>query len=165
MRTGIANLPLHSGCVPRWRFKNMKIEISAGGVVFKLKNKKPLILLIKDHNDKWTFPKGLIENNEDKIATAKREIAEEVDVKKISLITSLSSVKYWYKWQGELVKKTVYYYLFETKGQEKLVPQEEEGISEAKWFTPEKALKIASYRKTGGALLKEAIEKIKQVNQ
>ena len=93
----------------------MKIEISAGGVVFKLKNNKPLILLIKDHNNKWTFPKGLIEDNDAKIATAKREIAEEAGVKKVSLISSLSPVKYWYKWKGELVKKTVYYIFLKQK--------------------------------------------------
>ncbi len=138
----------------------MKIEISAGGVVFKLKNNKPLILLIKDHNNKWTFPKGLIEDNDAKIATAKREIAEEAGLKKVSLISSLSPVKYWYKWKGELVKKTVYYYLFKAKGQEKLAPQEEEGITEAKWFAPKKAIETANYKKTGHKLLKEAIEKI-----
>jgi len=141
----------------------MKIEISAGGVVFKLKNNKPLVLLINDHNGKWTFPKGLIEDNEDKVVTAKREIAEEVNIKHISLVTPLSSIKYWYKWQGELVKKTVYYYLFQSKKEEKLVPQEEEGITEAKWFTPKKALETVGYKKTATKLLKEAMEKIEKV--
>jgi len=139
----------------------MKIETSAGGIVYKLKKNKPLILLLKDYNGKWTFPKGLIEDNEDKISTAKREIEEEVGLKKISLIAPLTPIGYWYQWEGELVKKTVYYYLFQAKGEEKLVPQKEEGVSETKWFSAEKALKMVGYKKTGSRLLKEAIEKIK----
>lgn len=141
----------------------MKIEMSAGGVVYKLKNGKPLILLLKDHNNKWTFPKGLIEGSEDKLETAKREIEEEVGLKRISFVDQLSPIGYWYQWEGELIKKTVYYYLFETKGDEELVPQEEEGITEAKWFTPKKTLEIVGYRKTSVKLLKEAIEKIEKV--
>ena len=139
---------------------NMKIEISAGGIVFKIKNKKPFILMIKDHNHKWTFPKGIIEDNEDKRKAAKREVAEETGLTKISFIDKLLPIGYWYKWEGELIKKTVHYYLFKAHGEEKLVPQEEEGISEVKWFLPEKALKISGYQKNSAKLLKEAIEKI-----
>lgn len=141
----------------------MKVEISAGGIVYKLKDSQPLILLLKDHNGQWTFPKGLIDDNEDKVETAKREVAEEVGLKKISLVASLSPIGYWYRWEGELIKKTVYYYLFKAKVEEKLVPQEEEGISEAKWFSAKKALTVVGYHKTGVKLLKEAIKKIKEV--
>lgn len=140
----------------------MKIEISAGGIIFKIKNSQPLILLLKDQNENWTFPKGLIEDNEDKIKTAKREIKEEVGLKRIFFIAPLTPIEYWYKWKKELIKKKVYYYLFQAKGSEKLTPQEEEGISKAEWFSPEKALEIVGYRKTNVKLLNEAIEKIKK---
>ena len=143
----------------------MKIEVSAGGIVFRFKNNKALILLLKDQNGKWTFPKGLIEKGEERVEAAKREIAEEVGLRKILLVSSLSPIRYWYQWQGELVKKTVYYYLFKAQGEEKLVPQKEEGISEVRWFTSEEALEIVGYRKTNVKILKEAIEKIEQVKQ
>lgn len=138
----------------------MKTEISAGGIVYKIENGKPLILLLKDQNGQWTFPKGLIEDDEDKVKTAKREIAEEVGLKKVALVSPLSPIEYWYKWEGELIKKTVYYYLFKTQGKEQLKPQGDEGISEVKWFTPQEALKIIGYRKTNAKLLKEAIAKM-----
>ena len=138
----------------------MKVEISAGGIVFKLKNGRPQILLIKDHNGEWTFPKGLIERSEDKVKAAAREVAEEVGLKKISFICELSPIEYWYKWEGELIRKNVFYYLFEAKGEEKLIPQNEEGITEARWFTPQEALKTVGYRKTNVKLLKEAMKKI-----
>ncbi len=137
-----------------------RTEISAGGVIFKKSGKKFQILLIKDKNNNWTFPKGLIEDKEKEITTAKREIAEEVGLKKIKYAGKLTPIGYYYKWQKDLIKKTVYYFLFENRGEEKLVPQKEEGIQDVKWFTPEKALKIIGYRKTNEPVLKEVIEKL-----
>lgn len=142
----------------------MKVEISAGGVIFQVKNKEPQILLIKDHNDKWTFPKGLIEDGENRVGTAKREIEEEVGLKKLKLVDQLSSIGYWYRLEGELIKKTVHYFLFQAQGGQKLVPQKEEGISQARWFALEKALEIVGYPKTGKKLIKEAMGKIKRRN-
>ncbi len=135
-------------------------EISAGGVIFRRRGKKFQILLLKDKNNNWTFPKGLIEKNEKEIAAAKREIAEEVGIKKIKYSRKLAPIGYYYKWQSDLVKKTVYYFLFETPGEDRLVPQKEEGIQEVKWLTPEKALSIVGYRKTNEPVLKEVMEKL-----
>jgi 8-oxo-dGTP pyrophosphatase MutT (NUDIX family) len=139
----------------------MKIEVSAGGIVYRKKGKACQILLLKDKNNNWTFPKGLIEDNEDKISTAQREIGEEVGLKKIKFVSELPPIGYWYRWQKDLVKKTVYYFLFEATGSEKPKPQEEEGIKETKWFTPLQALKVIGYRKTNESVLREVIEKLK----
>lgn len=138
----------------------MRIEISAGGVIYKKRDHKFEILLLKDKNGNWTFPKGLVEDNEDRVRTAQREIEEEVGLKKVKFVCELSPIGYWYKWQGDLIKKTVYYFLFETSGEEIPKPETEEGIKEVKWFTPEKARGIIGYRKTNDAVLKEAIKKL-----
>jgi len=138
----------------------MKTELSAGGVIYRKKDDSFEILLLKDKNNNWTFPKGLIEANEDKIETAKREIGEEVGLKKIKFVSELPMIGYWYKWQKDLVKKTVYYFMFEAEGNEEPKPQKEEGISEVKWFTPSKALTVIGYRKTNEPVLKEAIKKL-----
>lgn len=147
----------------------MKIEISAGGVVYRKKGNNFQILLLKDKNNNWTFPKGLIEDNEDKLGTAQREISEEVGLKNVKFVSELPPIGYWYmqkhllrnKWQKDLVKKTVYYFLFEATGSEKPKPQEDEGIKEVKWFTPDQALKVIGYRKTNESVLREVIEKLK----
>lgn len=139
----------------------MKIEVSAGGVVFRKRGKKLKILLLKDKNNNWTFPKGLIEDDEDKLGTAQREISEEVGLKNVKFVSELPPIGYWYKWQQNLIKKTVYYFLFEALGNEKPEPQKDEGIKEVKWFTPQKALAIIGYRKTNEPILKEIIEKLK----
>lgn len=138
----------------------MRTEVSAGGVVYRKKGSKFEILLLKDKNDNWTFPKGIIEDDENKLKTAAREVTEEVGIHRIKFIDKLSPVGYWYKWKDNLVKKTVYYFLYKAIGKETPKPQEEEGIKEIKWFTPEEALKVVGYRKTNEPILKEVIKKI-----
>ncbi|MDP3998864.1 MAG: NUDIX hydrolase [bacterium] len=139
----------------------MRIETSAGGVVFKKTGDKIYLLLIKDQNDRWTFPKGLIEPGEDPKDTAKREIGEETGVTEIEFFKELAPVQYWYKWEEDLIKKTVHYFLFETKGQESFKPQKEEGITEVRWVLPEEAEKMVGYPKTNEKILDEVNEALK----
>ena len=137
----------------------MKTEISSGGVIFKKTGKIFNILLILDKKNKWTFPKGLVEKGEDNVSAAKREISEEVGLKKIKLVDGLPTAHYIYTWRRNIVKKTVYYYLFNFTGEEKPIPQTEEGIKEAKWFTVDETLEIIGYPQTNKPILEEAIKK------
>lgn len=136
----------------------MRTEISAGGVVFKKEEDKIFLLLLKDQNDNWTFPKGLIESDEEAKDAAFREIGEETGVTQIEFFKELTPIQYWYKWEGDLIKKTVYYFLFEGKGEEEFKPQKEEGITEVRWFPPEEVWKTIGYPKTNRKILKEVFE-------
>jgi diadenosine hexaphosphate hydrolase (ATP-forming) len=49
----------------------------AGGVVF---NPDGMVLLIRHRKGEWVFPKGHIEDDEDRLETAVREVAEEAGV-------------------------------------------------------------------------------------
>lgn len=133
----------------------MREEISAGGVVFKKTAGNLNFLLLKDQNGNWTFPKGLIEPDEDEKEAAKREVGEETGITQINFFKELKPVQYWYRWESDLIKKTVRYFIFESQGEEKPNPQAEEGISEVRWFLPEEAWKIVGYRKTNEKILKE----------
>lgn len=133
----------------------MKYEISSGGVVFKKFNNQLFILMLLDKNDNWTFPKGLVEDGELPENAAGREIGEEVGIYKIKIMATLSPVQYWYKFEGELIKKTVHYFLFEELEGEFPKPQNNEGIKEVKWFELEEAINIVGYRKTNVKLLEE----------
>ena len=97
----------------------MRFEFSAGGVVFKKEGNKTLIL-VSQHSmhHGWVFPKGLIGDHvkgEKKEDTAIREVEEETGVI-AKILESLTPITYWYFWQGEKVKKTVYYFLMEFVG-------------------------------------------------
>lgn len=94
----------------------MKFEFSAGGIVFKYQNQDTLILVAqhsKHHG--WVFPKGLIGDhveNEGKEETALREVREETGITG-KILKPLEPIEYWYVFEGEKIKKTVYYFLME----------------------------------------------------
>jgi 8-oxo-dGTP pyrophosphatase MutT (NUDIX family) len=97
----------------------MKFEFSAGGIVFKKENGKALVL-VSQHSQHhgWVFPKGLIGDHvkgEQKEDTAIREVEEETGAKG-KIIRSLTPIEYWYVFEGEKIKKTVYYFLMEYVG-------------------------------------------------
>ena len=108
----------------------MRFEFSAGGVVVKRENNKIYVLVCQhSQHHGWVFPKGLIDTKsqiskkEGKSASAKgfsetkeeaalREVKEETGITgKIS--KELSPVSYWYVFNKEKIKKTVYYFLME----------------------------------------------------
>lgn len=150
----------------------MQKEISAGGVIVKKSQDTWDLLVLKDMKGNWTFPKGLIDEGEEEEEAARREIFEEVGLRFLTRIGKLRPIHYKYQrngpassGRGELIDKTVIYFLFEFVGKEKLVPQKEEGINEIRWVPLDAAKKIVGYPKTNGPLLKEAITYLKSKNQ
>ena len=136
----------------------MKFEHSAGGVIISNKSGQLQVLLLKDKGGKWTFPKGLVEKGENEVAAAKREIGEEVGIKRLKLLNKIRTIDYMYKWEGQFIKKTVTYYLFQNHGQKSLHPQHEEGIMAVKWYPLNEALKIIGYPRTNKLVLEEAFK-------
>jgi len=55
-------------------------EISAGAILYTIKNGTVLYLLIKDFHNNYGFPKGHIEDGETLLEAAFREIKEEVGI-------------------------------------------------------------------------------------
>jgi 8-oxo-dGTP diphosphatase len=94
----------------------MKMQFSAGGVVFKKQGEQNLILVCQHSlHHGWVFPKGFIGDHidgEQKEDTAIREVEEETGAKG-KIIKLLSPVDYWYFFEGEKIHKTVYYFLME----------------------------------------------------
>lgn len=92
----------------------MRSESSAGGIVYRNDADKIMILVCQhSHHHGWVFPKGLIGDHiegESKESTALREVEEETGAK-AEIITHLKPVTYWYFWNKEKIKKTVYYYV------------------------------------------------------
>lgn len=139
----------------------MKQEISAGGVVLRKNGSSWDVLIIKDKNGNWTFPKGLIEKGEETLDAAKREIQEEVGISDITQFATLSPVHYMYQQNG-LISKNVYYVLFISNGKETLTGQKAEGISDVQWVPLDEAVQRIGYPKTNKKLLEETIAILKQ---
>lgn len=94
----------------------MKFEFSAGGVVFKKEKKKIFVLLCQhSYHHGWGFPKGLIGDKikkEKKEDTAIREVKEETGAN-AKILKPLEKITYWYVFEGEKIKKTVYFFVME----------------------------------------------------
>ena len=136
----------------------MKMEFSAGGVIYRQNTDKIEFALILDSYDKWTFPKGHIENREPPETAALREVNEELGIE-AKIIELLGKIDYWFKQDGELIHKFVYFYLMEASTEASLSPQLEE-IKDAKWLIPEEAVKRLDYRKDDLPLLTNAFGKL-----
>jgi len=66
----------------------MRRTKSAGGVVL---NSKGQVLVVSQHGNSWSLPKGHIDPDEDAKTAAAREIEEESGVKKLHYIKDLGS--------------------------------------------------------------------------
>ncbi len=98
----------------------MRFEFSSGGVVFKKNLSGNIDILVAQHSEHhgWVFPKGLIGDHvkgERKEDTAVREVKEETGID-ASILEALAPITFWYQWEGEKIKKTVYYFLMNYLG-------------------------------------------------
>lgn len=114
----------------------MKYEKSCGAVIFD--NDK--VLVLKQVQGHWGFPKGHVENNETEIETAIREIKEETNLD-VEINEKFRYVET-YSPKENVTKDVVFFVAKKVGGDVK--PQEEE-VSEIKWVSPKEALELVSY--------------------
>ncbi len=97
----------------------MKQEFSAGGIVLKKEQDKVFVLMAQHaQHHGWGFPKGHIgdkQEGESKEATAVREVKEETGIN-AEILEEAGEETYWYKWNGERRKKTVFYFIMKHLG-------------------------------------------------
>lgn len=123
----------------------MPIEKSAGAVIFRKEDDKPLFLLLRypsitHRSDKeyWDFPKGHIEKGEKPEETAKRETKEETGLKNLEVIPDFKeTIKYFFRWEGKNILKFVTFYLTRTNEKEVKISREHIGFE---WLSYEKAM-------------------------
>ncbi|MCB0476878.1 MAG: NUDIX domain-containing protein [Crocinitomicaceae bacterium] len=108
---------------------HFKLIIAAGGIV----EKDGKYLFIVRHG-KWDIPKGKLEKGEDEKEGAIREIEEECNIHNPKIKKKICDTYHCYELNGKMIlKKSIWYYL-KYKGEDDLIPQTEEGISEVRWL-------------------------------
>ena len=101
-------------------------EPTAGGIVFRRNDKEQVeILLIQDAKDRWTIPKGHIEEGETAKQTAAREIGEEAGLKEVDVLDWLGKIHFRYRRVDKLVLMTTQIYLVRAKGDTNAIQKEE----------------------------------------
>jgi ADP-ribose pyrophosphatase YjhB (NUDIX family) len=121
----------------------MRFEFSAGGIVAE--GTRVLLVRTKNLNGEevWTFPKGHIEKKEKAAEAALREVIEETGYS-CEIINKIGSVEYFFKDKGELIKKTVQWFLMKPLPAGKTREPDSE-IDEVKWVEIKQADKLLSY--------------------
>lgn len=132
----------------------MKMEFSAGGIVFKKKNDQFYFLSVLNSENIWTFPKGHIEKREKPEAAAKREVSEETGISEVDSIKKIDKIDYWFKSEGELIHKFVYYFLMHSNQQQ--IAYQKNELKDAKWMNQDKLAKKLIYQ-TDKKIMKMAL--------
>ncbi|MBW4061159.1 NUDIX domain-containing protein [Candidatus Saccharibacteria bacterium] len=135
-------------------------EYTAGGVVYRRIEDRVEILMIQDRLGRWTIPKGHVEAGESIDQTALREVAEETGLTEFRLGDKLDKLHFFYRKEGKLIFMTTHVFLMEALGDtDAIVPEDSEGIADAKWFDSVEALKLIEYRDTE-KLFRLGLEKV-----
>ncbi len=137
-------------------------EPTAGGVIFRrsAKSKEVEILLIQDAKNRWTIPKGHIEEGENAKQTAEREIREETGLQEMKVLNWLGKINFRYRRQQSLVLMTTEIFLVQALGDtDNLKP--EDWMNGIKWFSTADALDKIEYDDIGKIILL-GLKKIRQ---
>ena len=125
--------------------ENVEVEKACGCII--IEDQK--VLLIKQKDENWGFPKGHVEEGETEEETAAREVKEETNID----VEIESSKKYEmeYKLPNGNLKQVVLFMAKKIGGEEK---RQQEEIAELNWYTLEEALEILTFNNTKEVLRK-----------
>lgn len=108
----------------------MKLIKAAGGLVSNEGDKYLFIF----RNGKWDLPKGKLDKGENTRVAAIREVQEECGIHIDSSGKKICNTYHIYEINGVQVLKKTSWYRMRADKQKKLVPQLEEGITDARWL-------------------------------
>lgn len=103
---------------------------AAGGLVCNPENKYLVIF----RRGRWDLPKGKIDYDEGPKEAAVREVGEECGVTDLRITDELPATFHTFPQNGKRILKKTHWFLMNSDGKEKLVPQTEEHIEEAIWM-------------------------------
>ncbi len=129
-----------------------RLEISAGGIVFKRTPQGVRVAFILDPFRKWAFAKGHVEKGETVEAAALREVREEMGLGRLRPVAKLGKIDFWFRdryrpeTRGTLIHKYVHFFLFEAPPGATGRPQKKERIRRIIWVPLRKMSFVSGYK-------------------
>lgn len=136
-------------------FKHFTIIIASGGVV---SNSNEDILMIF-RRGKWDLPKGKLDKGESIEQCAVREVEEETGLTGVELGEKITTTYHTYIEFGKQILKESHWYIMHGNGNQKLIPQTDEDITELKW------VKRSDLKKYTSNTYQTIIEVLKQLEK
>lgn len=141
-------------------------QISAGGVVFRLRDMHIEVALISVKGGKvWGLPKGLTEKGENLARTAHREVKEETGLDG-KILENLGHIEYFFAMKEaagtKKYFKIVYFFLMEYTGGD--VTHHDFEVDECRWVDMDEAIGLMKYNDEKDILAK-AKERIKELKK
>ena len=139
----------------------MTLERSAGVLVFRdgpAGSAEPCRFLLLDYGHHWDYPKGHVEAGEDDATAARRELQEETGITQVELLDDFArEMVYVFRGRrGNLIKKTVVFFLGRTETEAVTISHEHVG---SEWLTADEAMKRLTYP-NAKAMLKAALDRL-----
>ena len=129
--------------------KKVKVEQSAGAILFRRQGSRVLYLLLQHMRGHWAFPKGHIESGERPIDAARREIKEETNISRIRFFPGYKeTIRFRFQWppkskDAESRLKFVVFYLGQVFTSDVKISEEHKDFQ---WVSYEKGMKILKHR-------------------
>lgn len=127
-----------------------RMKEGAGGIIL---NREGKLLMVEQHGNSWSFPKGGVEKGESLLEAARREIAEETGITDLHYLGELGSYERYSigkEGVGEnrdwpLRKRTLFLFRTDTAIG---TPNDPDGeITDVRWATVEEALQLLTHPK------------------
>ena len=129
--------------------KKIKVEQSAGAILFRRQGRRVLYLLLQHTRGHWAFPKGHVEQGERSIDTARREIREETNISRIRFFPNYKeTIRFRFQWppksaDAESRLKFVVFYLGQVFSENVKISEEHKDFQ---WVPYDRAMKILKHR-------------------